>query len=250
VVAQVDAEILVHLAWYAEHRKFWTSLENVRWVEASLALLRAFAATGGRRAVIAGSCAEYEWSREIYPETAPLAPTTLYGAAKHGLHVVARALCRQLNVELAWGRLFFLYGPFESPDRFVPSLVVNLLRGERTPMTEGTQKRDFLHSADAGAAFAALADSDLTGPVNIASGQAVALRDLAWEIARRLDRDDLVMIGARPMAEDEPPTLQADVGRIRDELGWTPRIELTHGLDSVIEWWRERIHQVDAPEIH
>jgi nucleoside-diphosphate-sugar epimerase len=240
LVTQVDAEILVHLAWYAEHQTFWTSVENVRWVEASLALLRAFARTGGRRAVIAGSCAEYEWSREIYPETAPLAPATLYGAAKHGLHVVARSLCRQLDVELAWARLFFLYGPFEAPGRFVPSLVLHLLRGEPTPMTEGTQRRDFLHSADAGSAFAALADSDLTGPFNVASGQALELRDLAWEIARRLDREELLQIGARPMRQGEPPVLQAEVTRLRDELAWSPRIDLAEGLDGVVAWWRER----------
>ena len=36
VVDEVEPELLVHLAWYAKHGRFWTSLENVRWVEASL----------------------------------------------------------------------------------------------------------------------------------------------------------------------------------------------------------------------
>ena len=61
----IRPEVLIHLAWYAEHGKYWTSPENVRWVEASLALLRGFAAAGGRRVVMAGTCAEYEWSREV-----------------------------------------------------------------------------------------------------------------------------------------------------------------------------------------
>ncbi|MCW3018640.1 MAG: NAD-dependent epimerase/dehydratase, partial [Solirubrobacterales bacterium] len=116
VVEQIEPEILVHLAWYAEHGKLWSSVENLRWVEASLALLRAFARAGGRRAVVAGTCAEYDWSREIYAEDAPLQPATLYGAAKHGLHVVSRAFAEQAGFSLAWGRVFFLYGPFESPE--------------------------------------------------------------------------------------------------------------------------------------
>ena len=240
IVAEVQPEVLVHLAWYAEHGKFWSSVENVRWVEASLALLRKFADAGGRRAVMAGSCAEYEFSRELYPESAPLRPASLYGAAKHGLHVVACAFCRQADIELAWGRVFFLYGPFEAPGRFVPSLVLSLLRGDSAPMTEGTQRRDFLHVADAGAAFAALADSRVTGAVNVASGEAVALRDIALQIARRLGAEGLLQIGALPMREGEPPALLADVRRLRDEVGWSPRIELPDGLDAVIAWWSER----------
>jgi nucleoside-diphosphate-sugar epimerase len=241
LVGEVQPEILVHLAWYAEHGRFWTSLENIRWVEASLALLRAFVEAGGRRAVIAGSCAEYQWSRELYDEGAPLVPATLYGAAKHGLHVLAGAVCAQAGIELAWGRLFFLYGPFEAAGRFVPSLVLPLLRGEPATMTEGTQRRDFLHAADAGAAFAALAASPVTGAVNVASGSPLALRELARRIARRIGGEGLLQIGARPMPAGEPPMLVADVGRLLHEVRWSPRIELDDGLDEVIAWWRERL---------
>jgi nucleoside-diphosphate-sugar epimerase len=240
-VQQIRPDTLIHLAWYAEHGKVWSSPENVRWVEASLALLRAFATSGGRRAVIAGTCAEYEWSREVYPEDAPIRPATLYGAAKHGLHVVSRAFAEQAGVSLAWGRVFFLYGPFEAPGRFVPSIVLPLLRGDVAPLTEGFQRRDLMHAADVGAAFAALADSDVSGAINIASGRAVVLREVAQEIARKLDREDLLQVGARPMREGEPPTLVADVERLREEVGWNPGIELGDGLADVIQWWRQRL---------
>ena len=59
VVERVRPTHLLHLAWYVEHQKFWNAPDNVRWVEASLSLLRAFAAQGGKRVVSAGSCAEY-----------------------------------------------------------------------------------------------------------------------------------------------------------------------------------------------
>ena len=125
VVNEVRPEVLVHLAWYAQHGRFWTSIENLRWVEASLGLLRAFSAGDGRRAVIAGSCAEYERSGDVYRETAPTRPTTLYGASKHGLATIAAAFAEQVGLSLAWGRLFFLYGPHETGSR----LVANLARG-------------------------------------------------------------------------------------------------------------------------
>lgn len=241
IVAEVEPEILIHLAWYAEHGKFWSSPENVRWVEASLALLRAFAAAGGRRAVMAGTCAEYQWSRAVYREDAPTEPSTLYGACKHGLHVVARAWAQRAGLALAWGRLFFIYGPGEAPGRFVPAVATALLRGEPAPITSGTQRRDFLHVADAGAAFAALADSALEGPVNLASGEGIALRELAAMIAERAGRPDLVRPGALPDRDGDPASLLADVGRMRDELGFTPRIELGAGLDETVDFWRRRM---------
>jgi nucleoside-diphosphate-sugar epimerase len=246
VLAEIEPEVLVHLAWYAEHGVYWHSPENVRWVEASLALLRAFAAAGGRRAVIAGTCAEYEWSREVYAEDAPLHPATLYGAAKHGLDLVAGAFAQQAGITLAWARLFFLYGPHEHPGRFVPSLVTALLRGDPAPMSAGLQRRDFLHVADAGAALAALAGSELAGPVNVASGEAVELRELAGRIGGLTERSELLQIGALPTREGEPAELRADTRRLREELGWRPSLTLEHGLEGTIAWWRERADGAQA----
>jgi nucleoside-diphosphate-sugar epimerase len=241
VLAEIEPEVLLHLAWYAEHGAFWNSPENVRWVEASLALLRAFVAAGGKRAVIAGSCAEYEWSRGLYREDAPLRPATLYGSAKHGLHVVATAFAEQLELELAWARLFFLYGPHEAAGRFVPSIVLPLLRGEPARMTEGAQRRDFLHVADAGSALATLAASALVGAVNVASGEAVALCDIALQIGELTGHAELLQIGALPGREGEPAELLADVRRLHDELGWSPSIALSDGLQAAVAWWRERL---------
>jgi nucleoside-diphosphate-sugar epimerase len=241
VVERVEPEVLVHLAWYAEHGRFWRSEENLRWVSATLELLRRFAHAGGRRAVLAGSCAEYEWTRDRYRESDSLAPATLYGAAKHGTHAVASALAEQLGCELAWGRLFFLYGPHEAPERFVPSLITALLRGEPAPITAGTQVRDFLHTADAGAAFAALADSAFVGPVNVASGAAVELREIAERVAVALGRPELLGLGELPTPPGDPPSLLADVTRLREQVGFRPSLDLDAGLAQTIAWWRERL---------
>lgn len=247
IVGEVRPEILVHLAWYAEHGRFWTSLENVRWVEGSLALLRAFAAAGGQRVVMAGTCAEYEWSREVYAESAPCRPATLYGACKHGLRVVAEALSGQVGLSFAWGRIFFLYGPGEVPTRFVPSLVLPLLKGEPARMTEGSQLRDLLHVADAGSAFAALADSSLSGVINIGSGIGVALSEVATSIAGHTGSAELLEIGALAQREGEPPSLVAGVRRLEGELGWRPRIALEVGLAETVEWWRARAAAQEHP---
>ncbi|MGH2741326.1 MAG: NAD-dependent epimerase/dehydratase family protein, partial [Thermoleophilaceae bacterium] len=179
VAAEVAPEVLLHLAWYVEPGRFWTAPENVRWVEASLALLRAFADSGGRHAVMAGTSAEYDWDaagERCIERRTPLRPATLYGAAKHALHVVAEQYAGQVGLELAWGRIFFLYGPGEPDGRLVPSVGRALISGTPVPTTSGEQIRDFMHVQDVADAFAALVESDATGPVNVASGEPVTLR--------------------------------------------------------------------------
>jgi nucleoside-diphosphate-sugar epimerase len=123
----------------------------------------------------------------------------------------------------------------------VASVIRRLLAGERAPTSEGSQVRDFLHVEDVAAAFVALLESDVQGPVNIASGKPVAVGDLVTSIARRLSRLDLLDRGALPTPGGEPPLLVADVQRLDHEVGWRPRYDLESGLEQTIEWWRAEL---------
>lgn len=239
VVADVRPEILVHLAWSAEHGRFWTDPANVDWVASSATMLRAFAASGGRRAVIAGTCAEYDWSLggddPLDEARSPVRPATLYGAAKAALHDLAAAFMDQEGLELAWGRVFFPYGAGEAPGRIVAAVAGSLLRGEVAETSAGTQVRDFIHVDDVGGAFAALAGSDVTGAVNIGTGAGVVLRDLIAQVAEAAGRPDLVRLGALPMREGEPRSLVADVSRLRGEVGFEPAVDLASGIAAELD---------------
>src|SRR5512139_1633254 len=99
LMAAIRPSHLLHLAWFAEPGAYWTSPENLRWVQASLGLLQAFAAQGGCRVVTAGSCAEYDWRYGYCSETlTPLRPDSLYGACKHALQVMVSAFARQASL--------------------------------------------------------------------------------------------------------------------------------------------------------
>jgi nucleoside-diphosphate-sugar epimerase len=231
---------LIHLAWYAEHGSFWTSIQNLEWVSASLRLLRAFAQAGGRRATVAGTCAEYAWGLDgpcVERET-PLAPATLYGAAKHGLNVVAEAYARQEGLSLAWGRVFFCFGPGEAPGRLLPSVARALLRGEEAPVTPGDQLRDFLPVSELADAFASLLDSEVEGPVNLASGEPVTLRELVAMVGEAAGHPELIRYGALAPRPGEPREIVAAVDRLRDEVGWRPTESLSDGVARAVEWWR------------
>lgn len=241
LLRDLGATHLLHLAWIATPGQYWTSPENTAWATSSLTLLKAFADAGGERAVVAGSCAEYDWSTGgVLTEGAtPLRPGTPYGRAKLDLHRAAEPLTRD-GLDLAWARLFFLYGPGEHPDRLVPFIVRHLLRQQPAACTAGTQIRDFLHVTDAAEALLELAESATTGAVNVASGDGTPVKVVAEELGRLVGRPDLLRLGARPTSATEPPVLVADIARLRDDVGWSPRMTLTEGLAQTVSWWREQ----------
>lgn len=240
VLARVRPTHLLHLAWHVPPGKYWTSLENVRWLQASLDLLTAFAEQGGRRVVTAGTCAEYSWEpggvcRE---NGTPLAPASLYGASKDALRRMQESLASQLGFSSCWGRVFFPYGPGEPEGRLVPSVVQSLLKGEAARCSHGRQIRDFMHVDDVGRAFAVLVSGDCAGAVNIGTGRGVAIADVVTTIGRIVGREDLIRLGELPAREDEPDELVADVG-VLGSLGFQARFDAEAGLADTVAWWRE-----------
>ncbi len=242
LIAEVKPTHLLHLAWDVTPGFYWNSLENLRWVRSSLGLFQAFIDNGGKRAVMAGSCAEYDWSYGFCTETqTPLSPNTLYGVCKNSLNQLTSAAGDQAEVSTAWGRLFFLFGPGEHIDRLVPAVVTSLLRGEHVPCTHGEQVRDYIYVKDAASAFVALLDSQVKGPVNIASGRPIFLKDIIGLAARETGRPDKVRLGAISAASDDPPLLLADTRRLKDAVGWEPQYTLEYGVKETVRWWKKKL---------
>jgi nucleoside-diphosphate-sugar epimerase len=241
LVARVRPEYLLHLAWYAVPGQYWESPENLRWVEASLELLRAFSGHAGQRVVVAGSCAEYGLKAEDCSEDDTLlCPTTLYGTCKHSLQAMLFHWTRQNGVSSAWGRVFSLYGPHEHPSRVVAYVIRSLLCTQLARCTQGQQIRDFLHVEDVASAFVHLLLADVRGPVNIASGQPISIMNLVDTIAQKIGRHDLIL-RVRNLAEGEAPRLTAATRRLFHEVGWRPHYDLESGLDQTIDWWKNTL---------
>lgn len=231
LIEQMRPTHLVHLAWNATPGVFWRAPDNLDWVAASLNLLRAFAEHGGKRAVLAGTCAEYDWSTAVLSERdTPLIAETLYGQAKGALSRLVLSSSSELGISLAWGRVFWLYGPGEPSGRLVSDIRDALRRGTMAETSEGLQARDFLHVEDVAGAFVAALSSGYEGPFNIGSGEARTVREVASLFAEALGRPDLLRLGAKPSKSNDPPRLVADISILRDKVGFRPKFTLEAGL--------------------
>jgi nucleoside-diphosphate-sugar epimerase len=239
LMGTIRASHLVHLAWTTAHGRFWSDPDNLAWSRATLALAEAFVDAGGGRAVMSGTCAQYGWDATttgVFPETGERRPQTLYGISKQSTSDLLQAWSAEVGLSFATGLLFFPYGPYENPDRLVPSVTRSLLGGRRAEVRSGARVADFIYVEDCGAALAALLDSDVAGSVNIGTGQGIPVADVANAIAAALGREDLVQV----VAPGTEPPIVADVTRLLGEVGFSARYELARGVRETIEWWRSQ----------
>jgi nucleoside-diphosphate-sugar epimerase len=243
LLTQVKPSHLLHFAWYTEPGMYWTSAENLRWIEASLTLIRAFSLHGGERVVVAGTCAEYDWKcGYCIEDVTPLLPTTLYGICKNSLQMILAGFSEQSGLSSAWGRIFFPYGPYDYPTKLVSSVIRSLLKGKPAPCSHGNQIRDYLYVQDVAEAFIRILESDLQGPVNIASGYPVTIKKIVYKIAEKLNGRDLIRLGELPLSPKEPDLLLGNVSRLSKEVGWQPKHDLNHGLEKTIVYWKNQLN--------
>jgi nucleoside-diphosphate-sugar epimerase len=239
LVESIGPTHLIHAAWMATPGKFWTSPENADWLAAGLALLRAFGEAGGKRFVGVGTCAEYDWSGEVFAEDrTPALPSTPYGKAKAAMAAASEAFAARYGFSSVWGRVFLPYGPGDAGERLVPSVLAALLRGEAVKLGDGTQVRDFIYAPDAAGLILTLAASDATGTFNIGTGVGTSVREAAEQVAALVGRPDLLRFGALPNRAGEPQRLVADMAKTTRILGWKPRHSLGEGLEKTVAAFR------------
>lgn len=211
---------LLHLAWVAEPGGYRDSPLNARWQQATQLLAVAFAQAGGRCMVVAGSCAEYDWSHGWCREdSTPLLAATLYGASKDATRRWLQRYAAAHGMRLAWGRIFFPFGSAQAPQRLVPSLV-SALRGRAAPFPlQLQQRRDFIAADDVARAFWTLLHAPAQGCCNISSAQPVSIAELVQLLARLLDADPAPLL-AQGTGTLQPPALVAGDNRRLRALGW------------------------------
>jgi nucleoside-diphosphate-sugar epimerase len=231
----------IHLAWYAEPGKYLTAPDNVPALMASLALLDELIHAGCGSVVMTGTCAEYDTDVGYLREGGPTRPLTLYAASKLSLCLMAEQIASAAGIDLAWARLFYLYGPHEDERRLVPALIGALSRGEEFPATAGAQVRDYLHVEDVATALVALARRRVSGTVNVSSGVPVTMRQVMETIGEIAGGGELIRFGAVAYRDWDPPFICGDNRRLRETTDWQPRYPtLRAGLCQTVDWWKAR----------
>lgn len=198
-----EVDTVVHAAWYVEHGRYLDAPENAACLGGSFALAQGAAEAGVRHFVGVGTCFEYRLPGERLTVESELRPASFYAACKLSAFHMLRTWFAARDTAFSWCRLFYLHGEGEDPRRLAAYLRRQLEAGQTAKLSAGTQLRDFLDVAEAGAMIADVADTGQPGAINICSGRPVTVRAFAERIADTYGRRDLLEFGtARPHPSD------------------------------------------------
>ncbi|MEK5490505.1 NAD(P)-dependent oxidoreductase [Paenibacillus sp. FSL R7-0297] len=230
---------LLHLAWDLPHKNYLSSLDNYKWVSASFNLIDSFNKFGGKRVVVSGTCAEYEWkSNYMIEDVTNLSFQNPYAASKNILQQLTADFAGNVGMSCAWGRIFWIYGPGEDGSRLIPSAIQNLLRNNKFMCRNAQSTRDFLHVQDVASAFVKLLSSDINGRINIASGQPITIRGVLNRVEKIMGKRNLIQYYA---SKDEAPFVIADTTKLNKALDWFPKIKLDEGIENTLQYWKHSL---------
>jgi nucleoside-diphosphate-sugar epimerase len=225
----------LHLAWEGiPDYGLETSLRNLR----NGALLgQLLFEAGCRHLAVSGSCWEYGKVSGIVHENAePVAPG-VFGASKSAQRLVLEALARSSNTTLAWGRVFYPYGPGQKPASLAPTICRAVLAGECPALKTPHAINDFLYVDDTAEALVMLAETSVSGAFNIGSGSGTPVGALADKLLSLADRP--AAFAARAAQDGGSPAgFWADTAALRS-LGWQPKMPLEEGLRRTLSFFKD-----------
>lgn len=175
---------------------------------------------------------------EFADENSPLQPSSPYSASKAGADLLVRSYVRTYNFPAVITRSSNNYGPYQFPEKFVPLMITNAMSDKVLPVYgDGKQQRDWLHVEDNCRGILAVLEKGKIGEVyNIGGLDLEENLTLARRILQLTGKPEslLTYVQDRP-GHDRRYALNC--AKIKDELGWRPRISLEDGLRHTIGWY-------------
>lgn len=249
--AMRDCDIVLHLAALISIPFSYHSPEAFvdTNVKGTLNVLEAARTLGVSRVVVTSTSEVYGTARFVpITEEHPLQGQSPYAATKIGADQVALSYQRAFGTPVVVLRPFNTFGPRQSARAVIPTVLTQLLAGERRIRLGATHPtRDFSFVADTvrGFARAAVAENVVGEVINLGSGFEISIRDTAAAIAEGLGIKVEIETDAarvRPAAS-EVERLFADVGKAAKLLDWRPhyggRDGFKRGLSETIAWFSD-----------
>jgi len=205
------------------------------------ALLEACLASGVPRFVhvstdeVYGSIEQGEWTEDW-----PLLPNSPYAASKASAELIARSYWRTHGLDLSVTRCSNNYGPYQHPEKLIPRFVTNLLQGKPLPLYgAGSNVREWLHVDDHCRAVHTVLRGGAAGRVyNVGGGDGLSNVELTGRLLELCGAD---WSRVQRVADRKGHDLRYALSdaRIREELGYAPRVPLDRGLAETVAWYRD-----------
>ncbi len=177
-------------------------------------------------------------NKQCFDEKSRLNPTSPYAATKAAADLLALSYYKTFGLDIRITRSTNNYGPYQFPEKLVPLMTTNALRGLPLPLYgDGHYVRDWLHVIDNCRAIAAVMTRGRAGNIyNIAGQNDQTNKQVTRVITHQLRElaPKVVAVADRP-ANDEG--YRIDDSKVRRELNWRPEMTFQLGLGDTIDWY-------------
>ncbi|MDT0494932.1 dTDP-glucose 4,6-dehydratase [Streptomyces griseus] len=179
-----------------------------------------------------------------WDEERPLLPNSPYAASKAAADLLARAAWRSHGLDLSVTRCSNNYGPYQHVEKLIPLFVTRLLQGLPVGLYgDGSNVREWLHVDDHCRAVQSVLTRGRPGEVyNIGRGNERTNRALAERLVELCGADP-ALVRTVPDRKAHDLRYALDDGKIRDELGYAPRVPFERGLADTVAWYRDHPHR-------
>ena len=205
------------------------------------------------RVVVVSSALVYEVGDEPIDEGAPLVPATPYGLSKLAQDQLSLQACHDDGMDVVVARPFNHIGPRQAASFSVAGFARQIARiesGAGAPTIHVGNldaRRDVTDVRDVAEAYERLMDAGASGGAyNVCSGHAVSIGEILEQLIVLSRTPVRIEVDAERLRPSDIPILVGNASRIRDEVGWRPRISLADSLRDTLEWWRGQFAK--APE--
>ena len=181
-----------------------------------------------------------------WTEDFPLKPNSPYSATKASADLLARSYFQTYGFDIRITRSSNNYGPFQFPEKLIPYFITNLLKNKKVPLYgDGKNVRDWLHVDDhCNGIHKVLCKGRPGETYNIGGGEELTNLELTKTILSKMNKDEnQIMYVEDRLGHDARYSL--DISKIKDELGYEPKIKFDEGITKTIDWYLENTEWLD-----
>jgi dTDP-glucose 4,6-dehydratase len=193
-----------------------------------------------------------------FSETSSYDPRSPYSASKASADHLVRAYFHTYGLPVTISNCSNNYGPFQFPEKLIPLMILNALKGESLPVYgDGKNVRDWIFVGEHCRALWMILNQGVPGETyNVGGGDEKTNLDVIHMICDRLDRespDCLKIKGISSHRElirfvpDRPGhdrRYAINWNKIKNEMGWEPEVSFEEGLAETIQWYIENTRWV------
>lgn len=174
-----------------------------------------------------------------FNEKTPYDPRSPYSASKAGSDHLVRSYFHTHNLPITISNCSNNYGAYQFPEKFIPLFVTNLIEGKKVPLYgDGLNVRDWIHVDDHSVGVDLILHKGKMGETYCLGGDCEKTNlEITHKILELMDKDESSIEYVKDrLGHDRRYAI--DFSKIKNELGWEPKVSFEEGLRQTIEWYK------------